>query len=132
MEKGSQTGIVSWFPILVPGLEGTLSYPSPGAGSELCQQTRSFFASGPRKHLLESLRGKLNALLRRVSSPLDAGSLLRGFRNSGQSWETPKMLLGEDQETPRQPQTILLRWVGITRKYKLELPYGQPQHQDCQ
>lgn len=41
---------------------------------------RSFFASGPRKHLLESLRGKLNALLRRASSPLDVGSLLEGVQ----------------------------------------------------
>lgn len=48
------------------------------------QQTQPFFGRAPRKHLLESLRGKVNermenALLRREPSPLDPGSWLGGW-----------------------------------------------------
>lgn len=99
-----------------------------------CQQTPSFFASRPRKHLLENLRGKFNerdedALLRR--DPV-LGTQALGWRGSeiqDRVGKLPNTWLGEDQDRPRWPhdQATLLQWTGIIRNYKLRLPSGQPQ-----
>lgn len=127
----------SSFPTLVPRLEGTFSQARPGAWAvSSCQQTPSFFASRPRKHLLENLRGKFNerdedALLRR--DPV-LGTQALGWRGSeiqDRVGKLPNTWLGEDQDRPRWPhdQATLLQWTGIIRNYKLSLPSGQPQSQ---